>query len=88
MLPFTQEVAIMVKVKELLNGTAALKWKNLQSYSKDLKHPVSTTGSIKCRSKVFETTTNHPRIGAPYKISQHVLSLMVRKVQEKPVVTR
>lgn len=73
---FIQDVAI-VKVKEVLKGQQNL---NDNIYKAIAEIPVSTAGSIMCRPKAQETTTNHPWMGVPCKISQHVFILMLGKV--------
>jgi transposase len=55
---------------------------------KQLGEKATTVDAIIRKWKKFKMTVNHPRSGAPCKISPRGASIIMRKVRDKPRTTR
>ncbi|CDQ61153.1 unnamed protein product [Oncorhynchus mykiss] len=64
---------------------AAMGYKTI---GKQLGEKATTVGAIIRKWKKFKMTVNHPRSGAPCKISPHGASMIMRKVRDQPRTTR
>ena len=56
--------------------------------SKQLGEKLTTVGAIIRNWKKHKVTANHPRSGAPCKISPRGISMMMRKVRDQPSTTQ
>uniref|UniRef100_A0AAZ3R4E8 Transposase n=1 Tax=Oncorhynchus tshawytscha TaxID=74940 RepID=A0AAZ3R4E8_ONCTS len=59
-----------------------------RTIGKQLGEKATTVGAIIRKWKKFKLTVNHPRSGAPCKISPRVASMILRKVRDQPRTTR
>ncbi len=58
-----------------------------KTISKKLGEKETTVGAIIRRWKKYKITINHPRSGAPCKISPHGVRKIMRKVRDQPRTT-
>ncbi|CDR12114.1 unnamed protein product [Oncorhynchus mykiss] len=59
-----------------------------RTIGKQLGEKATTVGAIIRKRKKFKMTVNHPRSGAPCKISPRGASMIMRKVRNQPRTTR
>ncbi|CDQ61155.1 unnamed protein product [Oncorhynchus mykiss] len=59
-----------------------------RTIGKQLGEKATTVGAIIRKWKKFKMTVNHPRSGAPCKISPCGASMIMRKVRDQPRTTR
>ena len=59
-----------------------------RTIGKQLGEKARTVGAIIRKWKKFKMTVNHPRSGAPCKISPRGASMIMRKVRDQPRTTR
>ncbi len=59
-----------------------------RTIGKQLGEKATTVGAIIRKWKKFLLTVDHPRAGAPCKISPRGLSMIMRKVRDQPRTTR
>ncbi|XP_052377755.1 uncharacterized protein LOC127931025 [Oncorhynchus keta] len=59
-----------------------------RTIGKQLGEKATTVGTIIRKWKKFKMTVNHPRSGAPCKISPRGASMIMRKVRDQPRTTR
>ncbi|CDQ75130.1 unnamed protein product [Oncorhynchus mykiss] len=59
-----------------------------RTIGKQLGEKATTVGAIIRKWKKFKMTVNHPRSGAPCKISPRGASMIMRKVRDQPRTTR
>uniref|UniRef100_A0A8C7RRQ8 Transposase Tc1-like domain-containing protein n=1 Tax=Oncorhynchus mykiss TaxID=8022 RepID=A0A8C7RRQ8_ONCMY len=59
-----------------------------RTIGKQLGEKATTVGAIIRKWKTFKMTVNHPRSGAPCKISPRGASMIMRKVRDQPRTTR
>lgn len=62
--------------------------KSYRKISAEINVPFSTVGSIIRKFKQHGTTINRPRSGAPRKINDRSRRLLLKKVKNKPMITR
>ena len=83
----------MVKTRELCKdigdqiGDLHKAGMGYRTTDKHLGEKATTVGTIIGKWKKFKMTVNHPRSGAPCKISPHGASMIMRKVRDQPRTT-